>query len=92
MSRAARKPSSEEISHGHAHTHARKAEMPMAKRPTAEAATRVVDPVPLRLVVGVESDPEPVGLTVGLNVVGTRVGYGPGAQEGFSLYGCGTGV
>lgn len=76
----------EEISHTNTHTHARKAEIPTTKRPTAVAATRVVG-APLRLVVGVGSDPEAVAWAWGVDVVGETVGYGPGAQEGFNVCG-----
>lgn len=62
----------------------------MAKRPTAEPATRMVDapPVPLRLVVGVDSDPEPLAVAWESTVAEDEVGYGPGTQEWLNLCGC----
>ena len=63
----------------------------MAKRPTAEPATRMVDalPVPLRLAVGVDSDPEPLAVDWEPTVADDEVGYGPGTQKWFNLGGYG---
>ena len=64
--------------------------MLMAKRPTAEPATRMVDalPVLLRLVVGVDWDPEPLAVAWESDVVEDIVGYGPETQKWFNLCGC----
>jgi hypothetical protein len=74
-------------------THARKAESPMATKPTAEAATCTVDASPLRLllVVEFESELEPTVVASAANVVEDEVGYGPGTQQGLNLCGCGCG-
>lgn len=66
----------------HRPTHARKAERPTATRPTAEAAICTVDAPPLRVLLVVEFESEPVAVAWAFKVVEDRVGYGPGKQEG----------
>ena len=73
----------------HRPTHARKAERPAATRPTAEAATCTVDAPPLRVLLVVEFESEPVAVAWASKVVEDRVGYGPGRQEGVNLGGTG---
>lgn len=48
----------------HMSTHARKADRPTATKPTAEAATRMVDASPLRVLLVVEFESEPVPVLV----------------------------